>query len=230
MGYDTKFKGTVTLDKPLTLAHFKYLEAFLSLRHMARNKGIEKLPDPLRKAVGLPIGKQGEFYVDDDSTMHESVKDVNNPAKGVPGLNCDWQITEDGQGIEWSGMEKFYGYTEWMKYLIDRFLAPWGYVANGRIEWQGDEVGDFGILVVENNQVQTFKANEIPVGKEANLEDKPHHYSREEVIAALKGFIDDSKEALKKMNAMKDPSEELGRLHADINALYHSVDEGEADL
>jgi hypothetical protein len=58
-------------------------------------------------------------------------------------------------GIEWDGGEKFYNYTEWLVYLINKILKPNGYVLNGVVQWQGEEVGDVGEIFVEDNKVFT---------------------------------------------------------------------------
>jgi hypothetical protein len=66
---------------------------------------------------------------------------------------CQWEITKDGMGLHAEG-EKFYEYIEWMKVVLDMVLAPWGIVANGEIEWDGEEQGDAGLIVVEDNLVK----------------------------------------------------------------------------
>jgi len=48
---------------------------------------------------------------------------------------CQWRPTEDGMGLEWDGVEKFYDYVEWLEYLISHFIKPWGYTLNGSVAW-----------------------------------------------------------------------------------------------
>lgn len=101
---------------------------------------------------------------------------------GMPGYHCDWVPTDDGLGIQWSGMEKFYDSVEWMQYLIDTFLKPgstlstellapvevrtydpaFGYftfdhVVSGRIEAQGDDADDRWTLAVVDNVASQVK-------------------------------------------------------------------------
>lgn len=71
----------------------------------------------------------------------------------VPGYWCDWVPTDDLEGIEWSGMEKFYDADEWMQYILDEFITPWGIVANGVIDAQGEDASDVWRLKVINNKV-----------------------------------------------------------------------------
>ena len=72
-----------------------------------------------------------------------------------PGLYCQWIPTEDGKFLEWDSGEKFYNYVEWLEYLIEKILKPKGYILNGKVEWSGEERGDIGLIVIENNIVTT---------------------------------------------------------------------------
>lgn len=68
-----------------------------------------------------------------------------------PGFWCQWIPTNDAKGIEWDGNEKFYNYVEWLQVIIDKFLIPNGYVLNGEVQWEGEESGDLGNIVVKDN-------------------------------------------------------------------------------
>lgn len=168
MGYTTYFDGSFALEKPLTKEHRDYLVAFNDTRRMRRNgKEATKLPDPIRFAVGLPIGTDGAYFV--GGTGHagqdhdESIDNYNDPPDGQPGLWCQWRPNEDGTAIEWDEGEKFYAYTEWLKYLIEHFLKPWGYVLNGDVTWAGADPSDLGMIVVRDNVV-TEQAGRIVYG------------------------------------------------------------------
>jgi len=129
-----------------------------------------RLPDPNRSEVGLPIGDEAGYFVGGlgfAGQAHDpSVIDGNSPPAGQPGLWCHWVVDDDNPDndsdtaekyttIVWSGDEKFYYYEEWLVYLIDHFLKPWGYTLNGEVEWQGEESTDIGKLVVKKNVVST---------------------------------------------------------------------------
>jgi hypothetical protein len=43
---------------------------------------------------------------------------------------------------------------DWICYLIDQFLKPWGYVVNGEVTWSGEESGDLGLIEVTDNKVR----------------------------------------------------------------------------
>lgn len=187
MGYTTEFKGTLSFDKPLTSEQVQYIQAFNSTRRMKRDANISaELPDPLRLAVGLPIGEDGAYFVGSHSDGNmgqnndKSVLDHNESpgnmtrdeesnfdkrwnenkrraATGLsqPGLWCGWTVSDDGTKLEWDGGEKFYYYTEWLKYLIDNFFAKWGANLNGTIKWRGEDFDDTGSIIVTDNKVTT---------------------------------------------------------------------------
>ena len=107
---------------------------------------------PTRCRGGRPaLGPQAAYFVggrelsilydDDPSILH-----CNEPPRGQPGLWCKWVPNEDGPVLVWSGAEKFYDYVEWLTYLIEHFLAPWGYFLDGEMTWQGEREEDRGIL------------------------------------------------------------------------------------
>lgn len=146
MGYTTDFSGRFELNQPLTPFMKQFLRNLNETRRMKRN-----LPDT--------FGIEGEFFVGGESfgsqqeTEAKSILDNNAPASTQPSLWCQWTPTSDGWGIEWDGGEKFYNYTEWLVYLIHKILAPNGYVLNGKVTWQGEDTGDVGKIIVENNRV-----------------------------------------------------------------------------
>lgn len=160
MGYSTDFNGQIKLSRPATVEEIAYLNAFSETRRMRRNADItQTFTDPVRDAVGLPIGIDGGFYVgntvDFGQTRTADIIDYNRPPVDQPSLWCQWVLTEDGNFLEWDGGEKFYQYVEWMKYLIDNFFSKWDIVLNGSIQWEGEDRGDFGTIYVTDNVVTT---------------------------------------------------------------------------
>ncbi len=181
MGYQTDFWGGLQCDPPLNGDQVQYLQAFNGTRRMRRDETIvATFPDPLREAVGLPVGFEGGFYVGADrsdfgQTKDESVTASNDPPggktygfvkdengkdiwttdlvvdpRGQPGLWCQW-TTEDGTSIVWDEGEKFYNYVEWLTYIIENFLDPWGVkLVDGEIHWDGEESDDYGKIVAED--------------------------------------------------------------------------------
>lgn len=162
MGYSTEFSGRFDLNKPLDSNHYVYLMKFNDVRHMKRDPAKIKLPDPIREAVGLPVGRDGEFFVGATDFKGQGqtsdIIDYNAPPPEVPGLWCGWTPSQDGCSIQWDGGEKFYGYIDWIKYLINHFLKPWGYILNGEVTWQGEDSSDIGKIVIKDNVVSTKHA------------------------------------------------------------------------
>ena len=103
----------------------------------------------------------------------KDVVDHNKPHPDQPGLWLQWVPSNDGQDLEWDGGEKFYYAAEWMKYVVEKLLAPSAeeylkahidedprlaffthdHVLNGVIEAQGEETDDAWLLSVDRNKV-----------------------------------------------------------------------------
>lgn len=78
----------------------------------------------------------------------------------TPGFYCQWVPTKDGAALEWDGSEKFYDSVEWMRYLIDNFVAGGVHKhftetrkVNGAIMASGDDPDDVWRLIVTDNVV-----------------------------------------------------------------------------
>lgn len=169
MGYTTDFDGHFDLDRPLSDAQTSYLTKFANTRRMKRiTDELHDIPDPVREAVGLPLGPEGAYFVGglgyNGQERDKSVLEYNDPPSGQPGLWCQWEPACDDDGnynmIAWDGGEKFYDYVEWLEYIINNFLAPWGYKLNGEVKWHGESNDDFGKIIVNDNVV-TVKVGKI---------------------------------------------------------------------
>ncbi len=154
MGYTTQFSGQFFLDKQVSMEQYKYLVAFTETRRVSRDPKKLKKKDPIREAVGLPVGNDACYCVNEDK---ESIINYNVPPDGQPGFWCGWTISDSLVVIEWDGSEKFYYYIEWLTYLINHFIKPWGYVLNGEVKYRGEDFNDVGIIVVKDNVVSVNK-------------------------------------------------------------------------
>lgn len=86
-------------------------------------------------------------------TEHED-ENRNPGGNGKPSTYyCQWIPTEDRMGLEWDKNEKFYFGKEWLVYLIENFIKPWGYKLNGANPWYIDDFDEAGILHVTDNVV-----------------------------------------------------------------------------
>jgi len=179
MGYTTDFEGSLSLTPNLNEKQTKYMNLISSTRRMKRNvnklmeiyKGKHGNPFPKNKTPEAIYGHDGEFFARDDGecgqSQDASIVDFNCAPghkgfaqgavdKGQPGLWCQWDVSEDGDILEWSGGEKFYNYIEWLRYIIKNFFIPWGIVGEGEILWFGEDRSDMGKITVKNNEVFVF--------------------------------------------------------------------------
>jgi len=78
MGYTTDFTGNFQLSPQPTPAQEAYINQFAHTRRVRRNAEITKtLPDPIREAVGLPVGTDGAYYVADGDSGRFTGKAVD---------------------------------------------------------------------------------------------------------------------------------------------------------
>lgn len=76
MGYTTDFSGEFAVTPNLKPEHVAFLQSFNRTRRVARDETIAAtLPDPVREAVGLPVGFEGSYFVGE--TEFVSVIDGN---------------------------------------------------------------------------------------------------------------------------------------------------------
>ncbi len=158
MGYTTEFVGSLSITPAIKPEHAAYINKFAATRRMKRRQDETALrPDPVREAVGLPIGLDGGYFVGAEGFMGQewNASDVvnnNHPPQGQPSLWCHWVI-KNGE-LTWNGGEKFYEYVEWLEYLIEHFLGPWGYELTGKMYYLGEDPNDRGVIHVKENQVE----------------------------------------------------------------------------
>ena len=50
---------------------------------------------------------------------------------------------------------------EWLKFPIQYFLAPNGYVLHGDVEFQGEDFADRGWIIVDKNRVKVRYTDEM---------------------------------------------------------------------
>ncbi|KAI8865989.1 hypothetical protein GQ42DRAFT_165783 [Ramicandelaber brevisporus] len=155
MGYTTDFTGHFDITPRLDAKHRDYIRAFSSTRRITFEAAGADFPDQPRRAVGLPFGNNGEFYSGPEIRYSDKhVIDHNNPPDSQPSLYCQWTVARDKHGndiLKWDQVEKFYCYTEWLRYLIANFFKPWGYTLNGTVHWQGESDDDTGTITMVNN-------------------------------------------------------------------------------
>lgn len=152
MGYTTDFYGTFKITPALKEEHKEYLLAFSDSRRMKRDaQKCESLHDPIRLAVELPVGIEGEFVVSQTGYDDKSIIERNSPSSTQPGLWCQWIPNDEGTELKWNGAEKFYAYIEWLDYLHTKLFKPWGYTLEGMVKWRGEDHDDTGRITFKDN-------------------------------------------------------------------------------
>jgi len=81
-------------------------------------------------------------------------RDARFTVSGMPDSYLQWVPSEDLKAIVFDGNEKFYDYTEWLKWVIDNWIVKWGITANGEMLWSGEQTSDNGVIRVINNVVE----------------------------------------------------------------------------
>lgn len=141
----TKFHGTIALDRALSSEMSNYLRQFSKTRHCRRH-------------VYPVCGVEGEFYLDTDSFdscgIKTNVIDYHQSPETQPGLWCHWVPTENNQELYWNSDSQDLNHTEWLQYVIDKLLFPSGYYATGYVVWDQGRyrqgfVGIYSGLVIE---------------------------------------------------------------------------------
>jgi hypothetical protein len=160
MSYNTRFDGAFAIAPALADDHHEYLTQFAQTMRVRRDaQKASKIRDRARSRVGLPVGPDGAYVVGANwdpiriGPQDASVVDGSRPPTGQPSQGCQWTPNDDGTALEWNGEGGFYKYVEWMEYLIEHFLKPWGYEVNGQVGWRGEDFDDVGVVVVAKNNV-----------------------------------------------------------------------------
>lgn len=107
MGYTTDFYGLFHITPKVKPEHMAYINQFSGTRRMKRNTDLTaQRPDPIRTAVGLPIGRDGGYFVGeggmagqgegDTSKTCPDILEYNGPPSGQPGLWCQWVVEQPG--------------------------------------------------------------------------------------------------------------------------------------
>lgn len=108
--------------------------------------------------MGYTTEFKGKFTLTPALTMEQfaelsAIENEKDAGAGAPDGYFQWKPTRDGKGIEWDGGEKFYDYVEWLQWLIDAKLTPWGIMLSGSVTYSGEKRGDCGTLRVAGGQV-----------------------------------------------------------------------------
>jgi hypothetical protein len=168
MGYTTDFTGAFNLSPAATPEQVKYINQFSGTRRLGRN--VNTLKELFNGEHGLngEYGIDGEFFVGGGGYRGQgrdaSVIDHNTQPSTQPSLWCQWILTDDGTQLVWDEVEKFYSYTEWLTYMVEKFFTPWGIKLNGSVEFQGEDDDDKGVITLKDSAIAEAEQNQAPTG------------------------------------------------------------------
>src|SRR4051794_9559987 len=83
--------------------------------------------------------EHAQILVEFSEIEHEDERGKPGGEGKPPTFYCQWIPTGDRSGLEWDKNEKFYYGEEWLVYLIEKFIKPWGYTLNGESPWYIDD-------------------------------------------------------------------------------------------
>lgn len=98
-----------------------------------------------------------EELADEEHIPGEDGKPLRAESSGRPCVYCQWRPSKDGTAIEWDFEEKFYCWLEWLQYIVEQRLKPFGYVLNGQVRWRGENGDDAGVIYVKDNRIEAVE-------------------------------------------------------------------------
>lgn len=117
--------------------------------------------------MGYTTKFAGEVWLSRQLTLAEAktlleLWDDVDKSREVTGIDAymQWVPTETLDAIVWDGNEKFYKYAELMQWLCG-WLLGCDIEANGELLWSGEDVGDVGRLIVQDNQLRVISGKTI---------------------------------------------------------------------
>jgi hypothetical protein len=163
MGTDFELEGTLKVtgakgveieDTRLNRAYVAYIGDLLkSPRIDVYEEDESVVTAVLREKAGIPNKPQFRMKVPEryaDSYRH------CDRATGQPGVECGWElkgsVKHNNVFIEWDAITMRFEHSEWLDYIIKKFIEPKDWVLNGTLEVCAD--GKFvGSTILTNNKI-----------------------------------------------------------------------------
>lgn len=61
-------------------------------------------------------------------------------------------------------VEKFYGFVQWLEYLLDEILQPVGYSLSGVVTWEGEDPSDTGTITCSAEHGVEVEGSDLGAG------------------------------------------------------------------
>ena len=124
----------ILVTPPLDPAQVAYLRRFAEVRHVARDPSmLEDVADPLREAVGLPLGPEAQYaLVGADLDGHQvGTVDPERPPGTMPFFFCPWCPSATGGELVLTDEEDTHGgLGEWLD-ALQVLAGYWGRKLSG---------------------------------------------------------------------------------------------------
>jgi hypothetical protein len=104
----------------------------------------------------------------------------------LPGYASLLTVSEERDAILPEEGESRHGLRLWLKLLIEHFLDPRGYVLNGEVEWDGEDIEDRGRLFIKDNQLEDVEDVIFNAGPSW----APNHFVDEPLKQAIGSLLD----------------------------------------
>lgn len=150
--YNTEFNGSFKFSEKVSLDIKELVNGISRTRRVTRD--VEKLEEYYGDDFyGGQFFVPGEDSDPEEDNDEDFIIDGNTPPGDQPGLWMDWEITDDGRFLQWSGGEGFRFYLEWLEWLNDNIFIPEGLGLDGAIHYQGWDDRDNGTIFMVKNEI-----------------------------------------------------------------------------
>jgi hypothetical protein len=111
--------------------------------------------------MGYSVNYIGEFKTNvpiDAETKEHLEEDLDLVGYYDGNYPIYWHFQDDLQTLEWQGGEKFHIHETWIVDVVEALRAR-GYTLSGKIQYQGEEIGDCGVIDVMPDCIIMFVAD-----------------------------------------------------------------------
>lgn len=157
---DPYFQGSFNLTPGLSEAQASYLQAFLAVQHgFWPSEYVQQQADPLREAVGLPLGEDAAFYVGHYSNglkgrhpfINKHITISPGPGDQPHCGNCPWQLSPDSSKLVPDKKKLAAMPLKWLGWLVSNILTTWKINVTGVASYDDPCTSQEGRVVAESS-------------------------------------------------------------------------------
>jgi hypothetical protein len=126
-----------------------------------------------------------------DLTKAIFAKIAASPGEDLPAYMDVFDISEDRTTILPEEDESGHGLRLCLVLLVEHFLAPHGYVLNGEVSWDADDVNDRGSIFVKDNLIEDVDDVIVNAGPSWS----PDHYADAGLKQVIRDLVDSADDA-----------------------------------